>query len=100
MQAETSVLSIPFLDFECVHSSNCGKFTTVEGMLTDVKTQLQKSNPFVGDSAADSKFKGFLKELTEVSNEKLYNCVITIKIHSSLCRRFGTQFIPNFQTSQ
>lgn len=67
-QAESAVLHIPSLNFEYSHSTTGGKFTTVEGMLTDIKTQLQNCNPFVGDSVQDSKLKKFLEKLTEVGN--------------------------------
>ena len=60
------MLSIPSLDFECAYSSVAGKFTTIEGILVDVKAELQKANPFSGDSASDSKLKDFLEKLSEV----------------------------------
>ena len=75
MQAESAVLYIPTLNFEYAHSSSGGKFTTVEGMLTDIRSQLQKCNPFVGDSAKDSKLKEFLDKLTEVC--RLECCIMT-----------------------
>lgn len=62
------MLSIPSLDFECAYSSMAGKFTTVEGILVDVKTELQKSNPFIGDSATNSKLKEVLEKISEVEN--------------------------------
>lgn len=65
-QSETSVLSIPSLEFECEHSSLGGRFTTVEGMLVNVKAELEKSNPFLGDSSTHSKLKDFLEKLSEV----------------------------------
>ena len=60
------MLSIPSLNLECAHSSMGGRFTTVEGMLQEVKNQLEKSNPFVGDSATNTKLKHFLEQLSEV----------------------------------
>lgn len=60
------MLSIPSLEFECEHSSLGGRFTTVEGMLVNVKTELEKSNPFLGDSSTHSKLKDFLEKLSEV----------------------------------
>lgn len=65
-QSETAVLSIPSLEFECEHSSMGGRFTTVEGMLVNVKAELEKSNPFLGDSSTYSKLKDFLEKLSEV----------------------------------
>lgn len=37
-----------------LHSSASGQYTTVEGLIENIKTQLTESNPFaVGDSALD-----------------------------------------------
>jgi zinc finger protein len=47
-----------------------GRFTTVEGMLQEVKNQLEKSNPFVGDSATNTKLKHFLEQLSEIIDGK------------------------------
>ncbi|CAI7988803.1 Zinc finger protein ZPR1 [Geodia barretti] len=65
-QSETCVLHIPSLDFECSHSSVGGRFTTVEGMLSEMKMQLQRSNPFLGDSVQLSHLTLFLEKLSEV----------------------------------
>ncbi|CAI7988801.1 Zinc finger protein ZPR1 [Geodia barretti] len=64
--SETCVLHIPSLDFECSHSSVGGRFTTVEGMLSEMKMQLQRSNPFLGDSVQLSHLTLFLEKLSEV----------------------------------
>lgn len=66
LQSETSVLSIPSLSLECAPSIMGGRFTTVEGMLEEVKNQLERSNPFIGDSATNTKLKHFLEQLSEV----------------------------------
>ncbi|XP_059142030.1 zinc finger protein ZPR1-like [Physella acuta] len=52
LKSELSTLSIPDLDFEMEMGTLGGKFTTVEGLLLDVKTQLKDFNPFFrGDSS-------------------------------------------------
>ena len=66
-QSETSVLQIPSLDFEHSHSSIGGRFTTVEGMLSEVKKQLQRANPFLGDSVQQSNLTKFLEKFSEVN---------------------------------
>ena len=67
-QSETGILGIPHLEFECEQSSLGGRFTTIEGLLKEVKENLEKANPFVrGDAATDSKLKEFLDKLSNVS---------------------------------
>ena len=52
-----------------------GRFTTVEGLLSDVKAQLSGSNPFaIGDSATGNKLMEFLDRLQEV-NIKTTKCI-------------------------
>ena len=43
-----------------------GRFTTVEGTLVEVKDQLQRTNPFLGDSVPRSQLTSFLERLSEV----------------------------------
>ena len=67
-QAETATISIPELDFELHSGTLGGRFSTIEGILNNIKSQLKESNPFaVGDSASNSKLAVFLDKLTEVS---------------------------------
>jgi zinc finger protein len=68
--SETCVLHIPCLDFECSHSSVGGRFTTVEGILSQMKMQLQRSNPFLGDSVQLSHLALFLEKLSEIIDGK------------------------------
>ena len=66
-QSETAVLMIPELNLECEQRSLGGRFTTIEGLLTEVRDQLQKFNPFSGgDSDTKTNFKDFIKKLSEV----------------------------------
>lgn len=89
VQSETSVLSIPSLEFECEHSSLGGRFTTVEGMLVNVKAELEKSNPFLGDSSTHSKLKDFLEKLSEIIDGK------TLGVEIILDDPAGNSFIQN-----
>ena len=63
-----------------------GKFTTVEGILADVKAELQKSNPFIGDSATNSKLTAFLEKLSEVYTDTSY--IMSVHMHSFLDHRW------------
>ena len=67
MQAETANVAIPELDFELHCGVLSGRFTTIEGLLSNAMTELEAANPFgSGDSAANIKLKDFLCKLNEV----------------------------------
>lgn len=70
LKSETSTLKIPDLEFETEMGTLGGKFTTVEGILEDIKNQLKESNPFFhGDSSqpdTSSKLKGFCNKLDQI----------------------------------
>ncbi len=69
MQSETSSLAIPELELELQPGTLGGRFTTIEGILTQVIEQLSRFNPFaVGDSGdANSKMKTLINNLEKVS---------------------------------
>jgi len=54
LKSETCSIEIPELDLETGAMAVCGKFTTVEGLLTDLKTMMIESNPFVGGDSETS----------------------------------------------
>lgn len=57
LKSDTAGVLIPELELEMVHGTLGGKYTTLEGLLTDIKSQLTTSNPFaLGDSSAQSQF--------------------------------------------
>lgn len=70
LKSETCGINIPELEFEMGAGSIGGKFTTLEGLLQNIKEQLVDDNPFVkGDSAESdiiTKMKQFSKKLDEV----------------------------------
>ncbi|XP_065055965.1 zinc finger protein ZPR1-like [Rhopilema esculentum] len=70
LKSETCQVMIPELDFEVGSGSIGGRFTTVEGLLTSIKEQLETSCPFfTGDSAvSDSKqqMKEFVGKLDQI----------------------------------
>jgi len=78
LTAETCTVNIPDLELELHQSSMGGKFTTLEGLLTNVKEQLSKVNPFaIGDSAAKhNKLKTILEKLGQVISGDLFVTII------------------------
>jgi len=73
LKSDTAGVSIPELDLELMSGTLGGKYTTVEGLLGDIETQLTKFNPFaLGDSSDQqqrqqmSAFLTKLKSLSEV----------------------------------
>ncbi|KAJ3092853.1 nucleolar zinc-finger protein [Quaeritorhiza haematococci] len=70
LKSETCGLKIPEIDLELHAGTLGGRFTTVEGLLTQVHEELESRTPFVkGDSAETgkkSKFEEFLGKLQKV----------------------------------
>ncbi|CAI9722530.1 zinc finger protein ZPR1 [Octopus vulgaris] len=76
LKSETSSISIPELELEAMMGSLGGKFTTVEGLLSDINDSLSKNNPFCfGDSAEEetkAKMNEFSNNISQIiSGEKL-----------------------------
>ncbi|XP_057703091.1 zinc finger protein ZPR1 [Corythoichthys intestinalis] len=65
LKSETCSVFIPELDFELGMAALCGKFTTVEGLLTDIKDLVVAKNPFVCGDSGDSSRADKLKEFGE-----------------------------------
>eukprot|EP00118_Oscarella_pearsei_P021122 m.234891 g.234891 ORF g.234891 m.234891 type:complete len:446 (+) comp40122_c1_seq3:1824-3161(+) len=54
LKSETAYVKIPDIDLEVQSRSIGGRFTTVEGMIVEIRDELRKLNPFgFGDSAQD-----------------------------------------------
>ncbi|KAL4229038.1 nucleolar zinc-finger protein [Mactra antiquata] len=70
LKSDMCCVMIPELDFSTEMSSMPGKFTTLEGLLDDIISQLEKTNPFmIGDSTQDdkvSKIKQFCEKLKKI----------------------------------
>ena len=61
------MICIPELDFEVQSGTLGGRFTTIEGILTQIKDQLKASNPLSsGDSSSGSQLDAFLDKLDQV----------------------------------
>lgn len=71
LKSETCSIEIPELDLETGSMAVSGKFTTVEGLLTDLKKMMIESNPFVGgDSATSDKLKKVGVRIDELASGK------------------------------
>ncbi|XP_006823818.1 zinc finger protein ZPR1-like [Saccoglossus kowalevskii] len=70
LKSDTCMVSIPELEMETMMGTLGSKFTTIEGLLEDIKTQLKTDNPLVvGDSVGSEnkqKMEIFLNKLDKV----------------------------------
>jgi zinc finger protein len=70
-KSDTCVMAIPELDFAMAPGSMGGLYTTVEGLLDKVITNLTDNNPFgVGDSKTNDDYLKFLDKLGELKEFK------------------------------
>lgn len=68
LKSDTAGLSIPEIDLLVEPGSLGGRFTTVEGMLTQVRDELKNNAFLTGDSASSrnkTEWKGFINELND-----------------------------------
>ncbi|CAD5118947.1 DgyrCDS7621 [Dimorphilus gyrociliatus] len=93
LKSNTCSLKIPELEFELVAGTLGGKFTTIEGLLLDIITQLSTSNPFlIGDSVEDNmntKLKEFCTKLKNIADGELNN------VHIELDDPAGNSYLQN-----
>jgi len=80
-QSDTAALSIPEIELELSEGTLGGKYTTIEGILDDIKNQLSRSNQFaLGDSAEpeqNNEMTGFLAKLDQCRNvEKPFTLIL------------------------
>eukprot|EP00834_Sanchytrium_tribonematis_P002411 NODE_74_length_24438_cov_0.900283.p4 type:complete len:419 gc:universal NODE_74_length_24438_cov_0.900283:18479-17223(-) len=70
LKSETSSISIPDIDLELGSGTLGGKFTTIEGLLDEIKTELSGKTPFTqGDGALNDRkvlFGKFLQKLDDL----------------------------------
>lgn len=69
LKSETCSLSIPELDCEVGPSALCGRFTTIEGILTAMKDQLAGNDVMFHDSSDDAsknRFQGFIERFDKL----------------------------------
>ncbi|KAL7311330.1 nucleolar zinc-finger protein [Mucor circinelloides] len=82
LKSETCGLSIPEINLELTQGTLGGRFTTVEGLLRQVHTELRDRAPFIeGDSGTDSgkdRWARFLNNLTLVADGKMMPVTLII----------------------
>ncbi|XP_013387638.1 zinc finger protein ZPR1-like [Lingula anatina] len=93
LKSDTCGLEIPELELTLEHGTLGGKFTTVEGILTDIKGQLGEENPFIsGDSSQSdtrNKVQEFCARLEEIISGK------RLDVHIILDDPAGNSYIQN-----
>jgi zinc finger protein len=86
-KSDSGIMAIPEIDFAMAPGTLGGVYTTVEGLIDKVATNLEDNNPFgVGDSATNKKYLEFLIKLkglkdnfqpfTLILDDALSNCFI------------------------
>lgn len=79
LKSETCNISIPELDCEVGPSALCGRFTTIEGILTAMKDQLSGNEVMFHDSSDDAskqRFKGFVERFDKLINLETFSTLI------------------------
>lgn len=90
LKSETCSVLIPELDFELGMAALAGKFTTVEGLLKDIKDLVLK-NPFTcGDSSASDR-----SEKLKIFTDQLDKIVAGERAHLVLDDPTGNSYIQN-----
>lgn len=92
LKSETCSLAIPELEFELGMAAISGKFTTLEGLLKDVKELIVSKNPFIcGDSSTTDR----VQKLSEFG-EKLDKVIAgEMNIHIILDDPAGNSYLQN-----
>jgi len=68
-KSDTCVVAIPELEFAMAPGTLGSKYTTIEGLIETVVTNLRDNNPFgQGDSATNIKYMEFLEKLEAYKN--------------------------------
>lgn len=68
-KSDSGIMAIPEIDFAMAPGTLGGVYTTVEGLIDKVATNLEDNNPFgVGDSATNKKYMEFLKKLRDLKD--------------------------------
>ncbi|CAH1796192.1 unnamed protein product [Owenia fusiformis] len=88
LKSDTAAFCIPHLDFEMQSGTLGGKFTTLEGLLLDMKDQLLQANPFLtGDSANpnDSPLGNIVDSLTKIAAGEMLDITIVLDDPAGNC---------------
>ncbi|XP_035007459.1 zinc finger protein ZPR1 [Hippoglossus stenolepis] len=92
LKSETCFVLIPELDFELGMAALGGKFTTLEGLLKDIKDLIVSKNPFIcGDSVASDR----MRKLAEFG-EKIEDVIAVRRdVHLILDDPAGNSYMQN-----
>lgn len=92
LKSETCSVLIPELEFELGMAAVCGKFTTLEGLLKDIKDLIVSKNPFVcGDSSTANR----VEKLNEFG-EKIDKIIAgEMDVHFVLDDPAGNSYLQN-----
>lgn len=92
LKSDTCSISIPELEFETEMGTLGGKFTTVEGLIENIRDQLKEDNPFMtGDSSRPLEaglMKDFCTKLHQITKGQL-------KVHLVLDDPAGNSYIQS-----
>ncbi|XP_045207313.1 zinc finger protein ZPR1-like isoform X2 [Mercenaria mercenaria] len=93
LKSDMCSVEIPELDFSTGMTSTTGKFTTVEGLIDDIITELKKANPFfLGDSGQEDKLykmSEFCDKLEKIKSGE------TLDVHVILDDPTGNSYLQN-----
>ncbi|XP_052803035.1 zinc finger protein ZPR1-like [Mya arenaria] len=93
LRSEMCCVNIPELDFSTEMSGSAGKFTTLEGLLDDLTTQLRATNPFMmGDSGQKDKISQideFCDKLDKIKSGE------NLDVHIVLDDMTGNSYLQN-----
>jgi len=94
LKSDSASVSIPELEFESMHGTLGGKYTTVEGILKDTIDQLRTANPFaLGDSASSgsqyNKLEEFFVKWDKTISETGWTFVIDDPLGNSYVETYG-----------
>uniref|UniRef100_A0A3B3TR03 Zinc finger protein 259 n=1 Tax=Poecilia latipinna TaxID=48699 RepID=A0A3B3TR03_9TELE len=97
LKSETCSVLIPELEFELGMAALGGKFTTLEGLLQDIKDLTVSKNPFIcGDSSSTDRVEK-LKEFAEKIDKILAG---EMKVHVVLDDAAGNSYMQNVYLSE
>eukprot|EP00698_Gefionella_okellyi_P005854 TRINITY_DN15291_c0_g1_i1.p1 TRINITY_DN15291_c0_g1~~TRINITY_DN15291_c0_g1_i1.p1 ORF type:complete len:458 (-),score=113.22 TRINITY_DN15291_c0_g1_i1:42-1415(-) len=94
LKSETAELYVPEIELHLTAGTLGGRFTTVEGLMTQISEQLSSANPFVMGDSADTesrqKFRDFSEKLRQLSTgETEFTLIIDDPVGNSYIQPFA-----------
>lgn len=85
-KSDTCLVSIPEVDFEMAPGTLGGVYTTVEGLIDKIITNLEDNNPFgQGDSRTNDQYLVFIDRLRLLKDGKLFPFTVILDDASASC---------------